>query len=149
LKQLIDKAPEGAKINFYNRLYGGRSMAESYCVALDYAKACHYDVAPYQPVFGIIAARIQATGNTKGYVTFCVAHADELRAEQKADNVWKDQREWAKGEPAEVIIQRNQAAYQADQLEQAVNARAEQIIKERELAARSKAFADARKELAR
>lgn len=146
-KKMINTAPEALKRNFYNRLYGSRSMAESYLTALDYAKTIHYDVPEYVPVYGVIAERIKATGDMRNFRTFVNAHGDELRSEQRCDEMWRSLREFMKGPDAETVAKRNAAAYAADQLEQAVNARGHELLSQRELSARSAAFNDARAEL--
>ncbi len=124
-------------------------MARGYLAALDYCRSIHFDCPEYAPVFGLIASRLQASGDMHAFRTFVNSHADELRAEQECDRVWKSLRKYMEGPDAETVIARNRAAYEADQLEQAVNARGEQIALERELHARAKCFTDARKELTR
>lgn len=154
MKQLITAAQAAILRNFTTRLYttrdmGRPSLAAGYLAGLDYARTCHYDVPQYQPVFGVIAARIQASGDMQAYRLFCVEHGDELRLEQEADRKWQAQREWAKGPSADEVAARNREQYATDQLQQAINERARQLMGERQTAERARAVADARKELSR
>lgn len=150
-KSLIDTASEAIQDNYKRRRYGARSLAEGYIAALDYANTCHFDVPQYEPVFGPIAERLKASGDLSAWRTFTTTHRSELIAEERAAFLWQNQREWAKGEPAEVIIARNQAAVAADKLELEIRERAAGILRERELAAaksaRAEALAEARKQV--
>lgn len=149
LKTHINTAPEAIRRNFLNRLHGTLSMAEGYLAALDYARTCHYDCDPYAPVYGVIAERLRATGDMQTFRTFVNAHEDELRLEQRCAEAYKKLSDWRNGPDAATVAARNQAAYQADQLEQAINARGEQLHRQREIAARAQAFTDARMELSK
>jgi hypothetical protein len=148
MKQLIDKAPEAIKKNYTTRLFSGSSMAGSWLAAAEYAWKVHFDVERYRPVYGVIAERLKTTGDMYAFRLFCVAHADELRAEQEADRRWLAERATVTSSPSfEEKTARNAAAAAADRLEVEISQRADQLMRERELAARAGAFADARAQL--
>lgn len=154
MKDSIDKAPDAIRRNYTTRLYTTRdenrpSMAAGVLAAMDYAKTCHFDAPRPQPVFGVIAAKLQASNDVHAFRLFCTEHGDELRLEQEAERRWLANREWAKGPNAAAVAAHNQAAYQADQLEIEIQHRTRQIMSEREFAERARAVADARKELTR
>lgn len=150
MKSLVTAADTPAAIykNYIARLYAGTSLAESYCRALEYARGCHFDVPRYVPIYGVIAERLKASGDTCAFRAFCNAHATELMAEQEADRKWVAQRDLvAKGPSYFDVVRMNKAAADADALEAAISVRAKELLHQREISARGQAFADARIEL--
>lgn len=144
-KDLIENAPAGVQLQYKRRRYGNHSMAEGYVDALLYAKAVHYDVPRYEPIFGPIATRLQA--DPIAYNEFKNTHGNEIRAEQEAERLWLSLREFMKGPSAAEVIAKNQAAAAADQLEAEIAERAQQILNDREPRMRAQALHEARGQL--
>lgn len=149
MKTNISTAPKGIYDNYLTRFYGNSSMAAGALDATQYAFICHYDVDEPTPFFTALAERLK--DDFRVYRLFINAHADEIRAEGKLLQIWRDNREWAQGPSAQEINAKNAAAAAADVLEAQINARAEELLltreQERAAAARAKAYSDARQEL--
>jgi hypothetical protein len=145
---LISTAPEPLQKNYIGRLHGNRSMARGYIDALSYAKTIGFDVDRYVPVYGPLLERLKS--DKLAFARFSVAHAEELRAERDAENLWQEQRAWAKtGRGYAELSAQNRESFEAEQLGRAVAERANELMKAREAQARAQALKDARKELTR
>jgi hypothetical protein len=143
---LIHTAPEPLLKNYIGRLHGNPSMARGYADALSYAKTIGFDAPRYEPVYGPLLERLKS--DKHAFAKFSVAHAEELRAERDAESMWQSQRAWAKtGRGYAEVSAANKAAFDADQLERAINERGTQLLRAREAEARQAAFADARAQL--
>lgn len=147
MKTLISTAPPGIYKNYVSRLYGDSSLAGGYLSALEYARVNHYDVPAFTPIYTPLADALKASGDTHAWRAFANAHSHELRMERDAQNRYAELRAWSLGEPADVIVARNQAATAADKLEAEIRQRGEQLLTQHELQARAKCFAEARKQL--
>jgi hypothetical protein len=143
---LIHTAPEPLLRNYMGRLYSNSSMARGYLDGLSYARTIGFDVPRYEPVYGPILERLKS--DKHAFTKFNVTHAEELRAEREAEMTWQEHRAWAKtGRGYAETAAANKAAFEAGQLERAINERARELIASREASAREAAFADARAQL--
>jgi hypothetical protein len=146
LKTNIKTAPVAIYNNWLTRRYGNANMAAGYLDALEYARVCHYDVDPFVPTFGPMAAEIRATIDEATYYRFVNAHAETLRMERACEEKWQSLREYMKGPGAAEVAAKNQAAHAADVLEIEIRQRAEQIMRDRAVAAERSALGEARKQ---
>jgi hypothetical protein len=168
----INTAPAGIKNQFIDRLWGRTlnaiapgipttdapadsvtqtqsSLVAAWFAAKAYANQCHFFVDAYEPIFTPIRDRLRAAGEQRALAVFSVAHADELRLEREAERAHKKQEQWIATAPSyHEVVSRNQAAAAADRLEIEIRQLGQQLLRERELAARAQAFTDARMELA-
>jgi hypothetical protein len=157
----IDTAPDAIRNQYNTKRYSQSTYASAhgetvvrtslpggYLASLAYAKTCQFDVDRYEPVFLPIRERLR--GDTRALTAFSTTYADDLRLEAECERVWQAQRAWAESAPSYTErVAANQAAYQAEQLEHAINDRAVELMRSRELAVRAQAFADARQEISR
>jgi hypothetical protein len=144
--------PAGLLRNYYYRVYSNPSPARGHMDGMSYAKSLGFDSPRFEPILTPVLERLRASGNTYAANLFKNMHDAELRAEREVEAAWCAQRGWVSDEKSksyEDLMAANKSAFEADQLERAVNERIAQLSRERELQARAKLAADVRKELSR
>lgn len=146
MKTPISTAPHGVQRTALRLRYGRRSIPAAHLTYFDYCKSAHFIPEGYTPVYTPIAERLKATGDQEIYRLFCVAHEDELRDERTIEQRYRALTEsgWINGPSYDEVVAKNQAAVEAERLGLEIQQRTQQILVEREAAARAEAAAQAR-----
>jgi hypothetical protein len=150
ITSILDAEQPALIKNYFRRVYGNPSLGRGQIEGQEYANALGFDTPKPEQVLTPILERLLAAGYIDAANYFKAVRDDDLRAERQSIAKWEAWRATAAtGKCYDERAADNAAAAAADRLEIEIKQRAEELARGRELAARAKCFADARKDLAR